>query len=216
MAGFADLAAVVAVGHRAVVKPSSKDRPLMEYVIGQLREGKGVDIELVETLNPKELDAVIATGGQEAYRAFGSTYGDIPALLRGSRYSVAVLDGTQGPEELQGLARDLFWYWGLGCRSVVRLFVPQGCDIQALAKRIGATEHEPSRLYDDCYRYARAMAGMEGARWADGGFFVLRRAEFEEFDPPRLAEVLWTAYADPAQVTSWARQHADRLRIRDQ
>ncbi len=38
LVGVADLAAVVAVGHEAVVKPSSKDRVLMEYVAGVLRE----------------------------------------------------------------------------------------------------------------------------------------------------------------------------------
>lgn len=207
MVGFADLAAVVAVGHRAIVKPSSKDRVLMEFVMRRLRES-GCDIEWVEDLRPDGLDGVIATGGDAARANFEQRFAGIPALLRGSRQSVAVLTGAETDEELKGLAEDMFLYWGLGCRSVVRLFVPEGYDTALLAKRLAAFFPENHPKYAECYRYARAMAAMGGDAWADGEFFVLRHVPLGAGpETPKLAEALWSEYGSMAEVEKWLAEH---------
>ncbi len=215
LVGVADLAAVVAVGHEAVVKPSSKDRVLMEYVAGVLREA-GAAVEVVRELRPEGLRGVIATGGDAARRYFEEAFGGLPALLRGSRQSVAVLDGSEPREALKGLAEDMFLYWGLGCRSVVRLFVPRGYDVRELAGRLAeAPPFDPAELprkFAECGRYARAMAAMGGGAWADGGFFVLRQVPLETApEAPKIAEVLWSEYDSPEQVAAWLALHEPRL-----
>lgn len=203
LVSFADLAAIVAVGHRAVVKPSSKDRPLMEFVVGELQRS-GCGIELVGELHSQGLDGVIATGGDAARDYFAREFTGIPSLLRGSRQSVAVLTGWEGEGELKGLAEDMFLYWGLGCRSVVRLFVPRGYNVTTLAAVLSRFGPQAHPKYVECYRYARAMAAMSGNPWVDGGFFVLRRVA-EDAGPvmPKLAEVLWSAYDSDAEVAGW-------------
>lgn len=206
LVGFADLAAVAAVGHRAVVKPSSKDRALMEFVVERLRES-GCGIELVDELLPDGLDGVIATGGDTARASFEQRFAGIPTLLRGNRQSVAVLTGAETDDELKGLAEDMFLYWGLGCRSVVRLFVPRGFDMTAFAGRLSAWapfSATEGGKYVECYRYARAMAAMGGDVWADGGFFVLRRVSLDSgLVAPKLAEALWSEYDSMAEVEKW-------------
>lgn len=207
LVGFADLAAAVAVGHRAVVKPSSKDRPLMEFIVERLRES-GCGIEIVDDLRPDGLDRVIATGGDTARASFEQRFAGIPALLRGSRQSVAVLTGDETDDELKGLAEDMFLYWGLGCRSVVRLFVPEGFDMTALAARLAAFFPESHPKYAECYRYARAMAEMGGDVWADGEFFVLRRVPLDSGPvAPKLAEALWSEYNSMDEIAAWLTEH---------
>lgn len=215
LVGLADLAAVVAVGHTAVVKPSSKDRVLMEYAVRVLQE-EGAAVEIVDELRPEGLIGVIATGGDAARDHFERVFAGIPALLRGSRQSVAVLDGTESDEALRGLAEDMFLYWGLGCRSVSRLFVPRGYGARELAERLGGVlpfgRSEMPQKFVECCRYARAMAAMEGAEWEDGGYFVLRRVPLEVAPrAPRIAEVWWSEYDSPQQVAEWLERHESKL-----
>ena len=46
LVGFFDLLCVLAGGHRCLIKPSAKDRVLMEYVVRQLRELEEIFSEL--------------------------------------------------------------------------------------------------------------------------------------------------------------------------
>ena len=214
LVGLADLAAAVAVGHRVVVKPSSKDRPLTEFVVERLREA-GAVIEVVEKLEADGVDGVIATGGDAAREAFEREFRGIPALLRGSRLSAAVLNGAESEAQLAGLAEDMFLYWGLGCRSVTRLWVPRGYDMKALAERLRLhlpfAEDEAAQ-YRSCYRYARAMAAMNGETWVDGGAFVLRQvAASAPPMAPKLAEVEWSEYTATEEVAAWLALHESRL-----
>ena len=129
LVGFFDLLCVLAAGHRCLVKPSAKDRVLTEYVVGMLRElDPEVPVGFYDGSSP--VDAVIATGSDNANRYFRTQYAGIPALLRGSRQSVAVLSGRETEAQLEGLADDIWAYSGLGCRSVSLLFVPEGYDLR--------------------------------------------------------------------------------------
>lgn len=214
LVGFADLAAAVAVGHRVVVKPSSKDRVLMEYVVRALRRS-GCPVETTDELRAEAIDRVIATGGDAARAHFARHFAGIPALLRGSRQSVAVLDGTETDEALGGLAEDMFLYWGLGCRSVVRLFVPRGCDVPGLVERLAVgspLRTETCPKYAACYRYARARAAMGSESWADGGSFVLRRLPMASGPVvPNIAEAFWSEYDSPNGAAEWLARYEQAL-----
>ena len=125
LVGFFDLLCVVASGHRCLVKPSGKDSALMLHVIGQLLDiDPETAVELYDGTTP--VDAVIATGSDNANRYFRARYAGIPALLRGSRQSVAVLSGSESAAQLAGLSDDIWAYSGLGCRNVSLLFLPEG------------------------------------------------------------------------------------------
>ncbi len=216
MVGFADLAAVVATGHRAVVKLSHKDAVLMAFVVDALRN-RGAAIDIVSQVDPAGIDALITMGGGEAARHFAAaTSGDlkIPALVRGPRTSIAILDRPLTGNDIAGLADDLFRYWGLGCRNVTRLFVPQGFDLSTLAGQLATTaETYDCPSFRDCYRAARASAAMllPSGEWFDGGFFVLRRLPAGTFAVPGIAEVFVTEYNLPEEATRWVDTHAGQL-----
>lgn len=119
LVGFFDLLCVCICGHRCFVKPSSKDRVLTGYVVEQLlRIEPAMPVAPLEEDTP--LDALIATGSDSTRSYFGKRYREMPSLLRGSRYSIAVLDGTETEAQLEGLSNDVFQYFGLGCRNVGR------------------------------------------------------------------------------------------------
>ena len=103
LVGFFDLLCTVVSGHRCLIKLSAKDSVLMEYIVALLRDiDDSAPVEFYDGASP--VDAVIATGSDNANRYFRARYAGIPSLLRGSRQSAAVLSGDETPEQLAGLA----------------------------------------------------------------------------------------------------------------
>ena len=159
LVGFFDLLCTVVSGHRCLLKPSAKDTVLMEYVVGQLRDiDASVPVEFYDGVSP--VDAVIATGSDNANRYFRAQYAGIPALLRGNRQSVAVLGGRETPAQLTALADDIWAYSGLGCRSVSLLFLPEGYDLQLRMPEVNVK-------YRNSYRQQKALLTMGGQPFRD-------------------------------------------------
>lgn len=200
LVGFFDLLCVVAAGHRAWIKPSSKDRVLMGFVGGELRKS-GVPVEPLADDSP--IEAVIATGSDNTNRYFRARWGGIPRLLRGSRTSVAVLAGDESAAELAGLARDVFDHLGMGCRSVSRFLVPAGYDLRPLVAALKAarTGHPG---YLNAFRHHRALLRMRGTEFIDGGFFTLRPGDGA---PEALPDLLYTPYDTLAEASAWLAAH---------
>ena len=132
--GFHDLLCVLAAGDTVKVKLSSSDQLLIPSItrcLTELEPAWNNRIEYVtETLSG--FDAVIATGNDNTARYFEYYFGKYPHIIRKNRTSVAVLTGHETPEELELLAEDVFQYFGLGCRNVTKLYVPQGYDFVRL------------------------------------------------------------------------------------
>ena len=178
--GVFDLLCVVAAGHPRLGKPPAKDRVLVEYVVAQLRD---IDPEAQVVLydGTQPVDAVIATGSDNANRYFRAQYAGIPALLRGSRQSVAVLSGRETPEQLRGLADDIWAYSGLGCRSASLLFLPEGYE-----PKLEMPDVNPK--YTNNYRQEKALCEMSGTPYVDFGRAVAveRRGFPAALSPPGL------------------------------
>jgi hypothetical protein len=131
--GFHDFLCGFMSGHHLSLKVSSRDAVLIPHWIDMLTQwssGLESQIHIREML--KGCDAYIATGSNNSARYFAYYFGKYPHIIRRNRTSVAVLDGTETPEELQGLADDVLLYFGLGCRNVTKLYVPEGYDFSAL------------------------------------------------------------------------------------
>ena len=168
LVGFFDLLCVLICDRRCLIKPSSKDRVLIGHIVDLLRE-----IEprfSIGALEGKVPDRLIASGSDEARRHFASVYPDTPSLLRGHRYSVAVLSGQESDRQLDGLYDDVFSYFGLGCRNVSRIFVPRGYDLRRLCRRLSARPITHTGYLNN-YRQARAMRPLSGTEFIDGGLF---------------------------------------------
>jgi len=154
MVGFHDMLCTFIAGHRQRIKPSSKDDVLPLHLVNWLHTEFPATRELIrveERLNG--CDAYIATGSDNTARYFDYYFSRFPHLIRRNRTSVAILDGNESPEQLEKLADDIQLYFGLGCRNVSQILVPEDYDfvplLQALRKyAFLAEEHKYRHNFD--------------------------------------------------------------------
>lgn len=192
LVGFFDMLCAVIVGHRVAIKPSSKDRVLMNFVVEELR---AIEAEIaIEQYDPAtEYDMVIATGGDEAALHFSRRYAHCPTLIRGSRHSVAVLAGDESEEEIEALQRDIFSYNGLGCRSVSLVMLPRGAELTIRPPKM-------NRMYSGNYRHTRAMMALTAQAFKDlGECIAMERREF----PQQISCVNYCYYDSLQEVEQW-------------
>ena len=198
--GFADLLYTIASGNIPVIKYSSKDRVLMEYIVSQLQ---AIEPQLViEQYDGGAVDAAIATGSDSATLHFRAMFGDIPTLIRGSRHSVAVLTGCESGKQLEALSRDIFTYSGLGCRNVSLIFAPKGYDFTLTVPNMPAG-------YKNNYRHARALLTMQGVPFTDhnGALTAEGRAAFSR----HISCINICRYSSLAEVEQWLTENDHRL-----
>ena len=134
LVGFHDVLCVLISGHKACIKLSSSDPHLIPFLIDQLQESSPVFNDRISFTQERldTFDAVIATGSNNAARYFDYYFSKVPNLIRKNRNSVAVLNGEESKEELAGLAQDIVQYYGLGCRSISKIYLPQGYDLNLI------------------------------------------------------------------------------------
>lgn len=201
LVGFFDLLCVLCSGHKAYIKPSSKDRVLMQYIVDTLRAIEP-SIPIYDYSTEERYDMVIATGGDEANRYFESHFEGTKRLLRGSRHSVAVLSGKESAMELKALMEDITAYSGLGCRSVSMIFAPEGYDI--------TLPHTPAvntKLRRNIAAM-RALYTIQQRHFMDYGAFLM--VEGKEF-ATSLALVVAQRYSDIEDVRAWLSEHRDHI-----
>ena len=127
LVGFHDLFCVLASGHEAIVKLSDKDSVLIKEIVEQWSQSLPVITDHVQFTERLEgFDAVIATGSNNSSRYFEYYFKKYPHILRRNRNGVAVLTGNESADDLKRLAEDIFLYFGLGCRNVSYMLVPDG------------------------------------------------------------------------------------------
>jgi len=129
LVGFHDLFCVLAAGHKAVIKLSDKDPWLLPFITDQWRRVYPEledHITYVERLD--KIDTVIATGSNNSGRYFEYYFRNYPHVFRQNRNGVAFLTGKESMMDLKNLAKDIFMFFGLGCRNVSKIYVPAGYD----------------------------------------------------------------------------------------
>ena len=137
LVGFHDFLCVFVSGYKQTIKPSSKDSILIKHLVGKLTEWNETVNEYVQFAeNLKGCDAYIATGSNNSSRYFDFYFGKYPNIIRKNRTSVAVLDGNETEDDLHKLSDDIQMYFGLGCRNVTKLYVPQGYDFIPLLEAL--------------------------------------------------------------------------------
>lgn len=139
LVGFHDLLCCFISGQKTLIKTSSKDNVLVKHLVSKMQEWAPETANLIEFAeNLKGCDAYIATGSNNSSRYFEFYFGKYPHIIRKNRTSVAVLDGTETAQELDLLADDIQFYFGLGCRNITQIHVPNEYDfiplLQALRK----------------------------------------------------------------------------------
>ncbi|MFI3266807.1 MAG: hypothetical protein R3Y15_06585 [Rikenellaceae bacterium] len=205
-AGLYDMVCVLSCGHRCFVKLSSKDKVLMQFVIDTLME---IDSSLpIYTLGQLDsCDALIFSGSDAAAEIYRSRYNVAETIARTSRFSVAVLDGNETQEDLEGLSDDLFRYFGLGCRNVSMVFVPQEYDISKLSA-LGTKQIKEHTGFINNSRAVRALRFMEGVQVVDCDGFIMS----EGCAPSNyIAELKYVRYDDISSVEKFLSDNENKI-----
>lgn len=129
LVGFHDMLCVFISGHIAHIKSSSKDEVLIKHLVNVMASwNEEIDNLIIFSAMLKGCDAYIATGSNNSAGYFEYYFAKYPHIIRRNRTSVAILTGNETDKDLDKLANDVYLYFGLGCRNVTKLYVPEGYD----------------------------------------------------------------------------------------
>lgn len=175
LVGFHDVLCTFLSGHYAIIKPSSKDKVLIKHLVGKIAAWKpeaAPYLQLRDLL--KGCDAYIATGGNNTGRYFEYYFRNYPSIIRKARTSVAVLTGNETEQEREALADDVHQYFGLGCRNVTQIHVPEGYDfvplLRAFDKYSWFSNHNK---YKNNYDYNLAIHLLNNKQYMTNGSILL-------------------------------------------
>lgn len=211
LVGFHDLLCVWLSGHRAKVKLSSQDAELIPALIGALDEFLPGTAAAISFEHGKlgEVDAIIATGSNNTARYFEYYFGHLPRIVRKSRNSVAVLDGTETDEELIALGEDVLRYFGMGCRNVSKLYVPEDFDLDRFFQAVfGWKDMIKHNKYANNYDYTRALWLLDAVEFLENGFLLVK-ADTALSSP--VSTVFYERYSDKALVDALLAERSEVL-----
>lgn len=200
LVGFHDFISVLISGHKVLIKQSSNDKILLpilaEYLIA-LEPGYREKIEFTEG-RMFNFDAVIATGSNNTARYFEYYFAGKPSIIRKNRNSVAVLSGKETETELRDLSQDIFRYFGLGCRNVSKIYVPEGYNFDSFFQAMFPWNHLLNHAkYANNYDYNKAVYLMSEFKLLDNGFLLLK--EDKNFGSP-IATLFYETYSETDEV----------------
>ncbi len=178
LVGLHDMLCVLITNNRFMAKLSSKDTELLE-TIGQILvkiNPKFDNLIIFEKEKLKGFDCIIATGSNNTARYFEYYFGKYPNIIRKNRNGIAVLTGKENEEDIKKLADDIFMYFGLGCRNVSKIYVPENYKMKHFFEAI---EHYQDIIhhnkYANNYNYSRAVYLLECIEHYDNGFVLLKK-----------------------------------------
>jgi len=213
LVGFHDFLSVLISGHEILVKQSSNDKHLLP-ILAKYLEHVNPEFKNKITFSDGRLadfDAVIATGSDNSAKYFDYYFGKHPHIIRQNRNGVAVLTGNETEEELKALGEDIFRYFGLGCRNVAKLFVPNDYNFDNLFKAIYDYHYLlDNNKYTNNYDYNKAVYLMSLYDLLENGFLMLK--EDPSYTSP-IATLFFEKYADLEALEEKLINEKDKIQV---
>ncbi|XOD66755.1 MAG: acyl-CoA reductase [Flavobacteriales bacterium Tduv] len=198
LVGFHDFLCVLLSGNRSLIKTASGDDQILAFLCRALVVLEPVLEERIIFVDfpLKGFDAVIATGSNNTARYFEHYFRGSPQLIRKNRVSAAVLQGYESQEDLYGLVQDILRYFGRGCRSVSKVFIPLHYDLAGIFQVFnGESTVMGNSKYARNYDYYRAIYLLDEVSFKETGISLLR--EDTAYHSP--ISVLFYEYYDDLQ-----------------
>jgi len=211
LVGFHDFISVLISGNIFVGKLSSKDNRLLIFIADFLTNANS---ELKNRIFFKEnllvrFDAIIATGSNNTSRYFEYYFGKYPNIIRHNRNSIAVITGSETNEQISLLADDIFQYFGLGCRNISKLFVPENYSFENLFKNINQYQYlYQHNKYANNYDYNRSIYLMNQTPYLDNGFVLLK--EDSQIASP-IGVIYYEYYKNLKDVVNYLEINCDQI-----
>jgi hypothetical protein len=179
LVGFHDFLCTFLTGHKQTIKLSAKDDVLLKHLVQKLYDWDEKcknQIAIADML--KGCDAYIATGSNNSARYFEEYFGKYPNIIRRNRTSVAVITGEETTAELEKLADDVHLYFGLGCRNVTKIFVPESYDFVPLLRAFDKYKYfEDHHKYKNNFDYQLSLALLNNKFYMTNGSTLLIEGE---------------------------------------
>ena len=177
LVGFHDFICVLMSGNRIKAKLSSSDAYLLPAISQMLVQIQPLWKEYLNLTTGKlgEMDAVIATGSANTSRYFEYYFGKYPHIIRNHRNSIAVLNGKETDSVLHDLTKDIMLFFGMGCRSISKLFIPAGYDVEKLKTVLAHySNYLTHNKYANNYNYQKSILLINNMPFFDAGSILLR------------------------------------------
>jgi len=211
LVGFHDFLSVLISGHSVLVKQSSNDKHLLPFLakyLEYIEEGFQGEITFTEE-KLTDFDAVIATGSDNTARYFEYYFKNKPNIIRKSRNSIAVITGKETEQDFIKLSDDVFQYFGLGCRSVSKLYVPKNYNFDLFFTGMYAKKDMINNAkYANNYDYNKAVYLMSLYDLLENGFLMIK--EDKSYSSP-IATVFYEYYEN--EIDLKIKLHQDRNKI---
>jgi hypothetical protein len=211
--GFHDLLCVLISGHKLLAKLSNHDFVLIHYLIQKLKDINpdfSNLIEEAERLNAA--DVYIATGSTNTSRYFEYYFAKKPHIIRKNRTSVGILMGEEHETEYLKLSHDISDYYGLGCRNVSTILVPEQYDFTPLLRALEpqAREFLNNHKYQNNYDYNKSIYLINAVHHYDNGYLLV--TENEGLVSP-ISVLYYKTYSSLDDATNWLTSQADRIQV---
>ncbi len=213
LVGFHDLLCVWLSGNYAQVKLSSDDQTLLPAILELISE---IHPELksfysVERGKIEHSEAVIATGSDNSNLYFEKYFGHLPSLFRKNRTSIAVIDGDESQTDLYNLGKDIFHFFGKGCRNVSYMLIPEHFDLnhffEAIVPYYDIVHH---KKYGNNYDYNRAILLLNQEDFLDKNFVILKETE-KLFSP--ISMIHYSRYKSKSEIDDFVNNHENNIQV---
>ena len=112
---------------------------------------------------------------------------------------------------MQKLGDDIFTYFGLGCRNVSKIFVPQNYSFDNFFKNLESFRFvENHNKYFNNYTYHKAIFLMNNSTHLDNGFLILKE-DLRLHSP--LSCLFYSYYNNLNEVENFINNNSDEIQI---
>lgn len=210
LVGFHDLLCVLCCGHIALVKLSDKDDQLIPALVKKMGTWYPEIFQQVFFMDRmSDFQIVIATGSNLSSRYFIKYFADYPHIIRRNRNAVAILTGAEAEEELRLLARDIFSYFGMGCRNVSKIYVPVGYNFTKLLEVLNEyRELADHSKYRNNYEYHLATCIINREQYMSNECIILLE---NKSIASRVSVLHYEFYDSAATLTESLENHREEI-----
>lgn len=212
LAGFHDFLCVLLTGNSPIIKMSSNDSVLFPKIISKCISSLSnkVPVKLLNSVEDVLCDKLIMSGNNISTQIVEYKFKNTSKLIRRNKNSIAIINGEETDDEIDNLGDDIFTYYGMGCRNVSKLYVKKGFSLNRIlkifTKKFSYVSKNPT--YMNNYNYYKAIYQLDGLKFYDGMFFILK--EDESIGSP-ISVINYEFYDNLEEIYSKIEQRSDEI-----
>ena len=212
LAGFHDFLCVLLTGNSPIIKMSSNDSVLFPKIISKCISSLSykVPVKLLNSVEDVLCDKLIMSGNNISTQIVEYKFKNTSKLIRRNKNSIAIINGEETDDEIDNLGDDIFTYYGMGCRNVSKLYVKKGFSLNRILKIFTKKFSDVSKnpIYMNNYNYYKAIYQLDGLKFYDGMFFILK--EDESIGSP-ISVINYEFYDNLEEIYSKIEQRTDEI-----